>query len=75
MTTSNLQEFSSFLTPQLYFSKHSEILVYDWSDGGDAEVVVEDIERIDFDNYDQQQTQMKDWEQELEEDWAYLRRR
>lgn len=24
----------------------SELLVYDWSTGGDAEVVVEDIERI-----------------------------
>lgn len=27
-------------------SVHAELLVYDWTDGGDAEVVVEDIERI-----------------------------
>lgn len=27
-------------------SSHAEILVYDWSSGGDPELVVEDIERI-----------------------------
>lgn len=27
-------------------STHSELLVYDWSNGGDIELVVEDIERI-----------------------------
>lgn len=27
-------------------SNHAELLIYDWSDGGDVEVVVEDIERI-----------------------------
>lgn len=27
-------------------STHSELLVYDWSNGGDTELVVEDIERI-----------------------------
>lgn len=27
-------------------STHAELLVYDWSNGGDTEVVVEDIERI-----------------------------
>lgn len=25
---------------------HSELLVYDWSTGGDVELVIEDIERI-----------------------------
>lgn len=25
--------------------------MYDWSEGGDVEVVVEDIERIDFEGY------------------------
>lgn len=56
-------------------SEHSELLVYDWSDGGDPEVVVEDIERIDFDSYDEQSPQMKDWVFEHEEDWAYIRRK
>lgn len=27
-------------------STHSELLVYDWSNGGDIELVVEDVERI-----------------------------
>lgn len=27
-------------------SKHAEILVYDWTNGGEVELVVEDIERI-----------------------------
>lgn len=27
-------------------STHAELLVYDWSNGGDTELVVEDIERI-----------------------------
>ncbi|XP_044748952.1 NADH dehydrogenase [ubiquinone] 1 alpha subcomplex subunit 10, mitochondrial [Coccinella septempunctata] len=56
-------------------STHAELLVYDWSEGGDPEVVVEDIERIDFDSYDEQQTQMGDWVHENEEDWACLRRK
>lgn len=47
--------------------------MYDWSEGGDVEVVVEDVERIDFDNYDYQDTKMKDWQQSLEEDWNILR--
>ncbi|KAK7086407.1 Ndufa10p [Halocaridina rubra] len=29
-------------------SNHARILVYDWSEEGDAEVVVEDIERVNF---------------------------
>lgn len=47
--------------------------MYDWSDGGDAEVVVEDIERIDFTKYDEQDSKMKDWNKSLEEDWGILR--
>lgn len=60
---------------RLSVSKHSELLVYDWSEEGDPEVVVEDIERIDFDKYDSQDPKMKDWKQYSEEDWAILRNR
>ncbi|KAK9869964.1 hypothetical protein WA026_006061 [Henosepilachna vigintioctopunctata] len=56
-------------------SKHSALLIYDWSDGGDPEVVVEDIERVDFNRHDNQDLKFKDWVQHLEEDWAYLRRK
>lgn len=37
------------------------------------EIVVEDIEAVDFTKYDLQEPQMKDWHIELEEDWACLR--
>lgn len=31
-------------------SKYSEVLVYDWSDGGDVELIIDDIEKLDFNN-------------------------
>ncbi|CAH0561410.1 unnamed protein product [Brassicogethes aeneus] len=55
-------------------STHSELLVYDWSEQGEVEIIIEDIERIDFDNYDYQDPKMKDWDLAREEDWNVLRR-
>ncbi|CAG9855887.1 unnamed protein product [Phyllotreta striolata] len=54
-------------------SKHSELLIYDWSEEGDVEIVVEDIERIDFNRFDTQDTQLKDWVCRLEEEYGVLR--
>ncbi|RZB38886.1 NADH dehydrogenase [ubiquinone] 1 alpha subcomplex subunit 10, mitochondrial [Asbolus verrucosus] len=54
-------------------SKHAELLIYDWSEGGEVEVVVEDVERIDFDKFDTQDPKMKDWTNLSEEDWGVLR--
>ncbi|TKR64984.1 hypothetical protein L596_025449 [Steinernema carpocapsae] len=34
------------------FKKHSKILAYDWSKPGDADSIVEDIERMDFDFFE-----------------------
>lgn len=56
-----------------YYSTHAELLIYDWSDEGDADIVIEDIERIDFNRFDKDSTQMEDWRFELEEDWAVAR--
>lgn len=44
-------------------SVHAELLIYDWSAYGESEVVVEDIERMDFDQFekDPQNKKMKDW--------------
>ncbi|CAG9819656.1 unnamed protein product [Phaedon cochleariae] len=78
---------SSVLTPQYLgvmekkykqnylkeISKHAELLVYDWSDEGDVEVVVEDIERIDFNRHDDQDPHLKDWVYRLEEEWGCIR--
>lgn len=57
----------------VHCSKHAELLVYDWSDEGDVEIVIEDIERIDFNRFDIQDSQLKDWVHRLEEDWGCLR--
>ncbi|KAI5710812.1 NADH dehydrogenase [ubiquinone] 1 alpha subcomplex subunit 10, mitochondrial [Diaphorina citri] len=57
--------------PQI--SDSSELLVYDWSDGGDPEVVVEDIERIDFDHYDHFSNKMREWRQLTTKEWNNLR--
>jgi NADH dehydrogenase (ubiquinone) 1 alpha subcomplex subunit 10 len=54
-------------------TQHAELLVYDWSDGGDAEVVVEDIERIDFERFDHYDPKMQDWRIMYEEDWCERR--
>jgi NADH dehydrogenase (ubiquinone) 1 alpha subcomplex subunit 10 len=59
-----------------YGSKHSELLVYDWSSLGDVEVVVEDIERINFDNYETEDPKMEDWRCLYNEwDWHDVRHR
>ncbi|KFM73526.1 NADH dehydrogenase [ubiquinone] 1 alpha subcomplex subunit 10, mitochondrial, partial [Stegodyphus mimosarum] len=55
--------------------KHAEILVYDWTNFGDVEVVVEDIERIDFDRYTKFDAKLEDWRKEDDWEWCYWRRR
>ena len=54
---------------------HAELLVYDWSQKGDSEVVVEDIERLDFERYDEDihNTKMEDWR--LRKDWNFSEKR
>lgn len=55
------------------FSKKSEVFVYDWSEGGDAEVIVEDLERFDFDKYDDNDPKIMDWYYTREQYWADVR--
>lgn len=55
-------------------SEHSEILVYDWSHYGDMDVVVEDVEQIDFEKYTRYDKKLKDWRREDHWEWSYLRR-
>lgn len=54
-------------------SEHSEVLVYDWNTPGDAEVIVEDIEAIDFDRFDTLDPKMADWRIKEEWDWREKR--
>ncbi|XP_041969499.1 NADH dehydrogenase [ubiquinone] 1 alpha subcomplex subunit 10, mitochondrial [Aricia agestis] len=52
-------------------STHAELLVYDWTGGGDVEIVVEDIERLNFEQYTERvEPKMKDWRLPREVDWA-----
>ncbi|KPJ04189.1 PREDICTED: NADH dehydrogenase [ubiquinone] 1 alpha subcomplex subunit 10, mitochondrial [Papilio xuthus] len=52
-------------------STHAELLVYDWTGGGEVEVVVEDIERLNFDKYtEREEPKMKDWRLPREVEWA-----
>nr|CAG4649309.1 EOG090X05NZ [Scapholeberis mucronata]SVE93598.1 EOG090X05NZ [Scapholeberis mucronata] len=50
-------------------SVFSEVLIYDWAKGGSSDVVVEDIERIDFDKYGIYDTKMQHWR--LPNEWAW----
>lgn len=54
-------------------SQHAELLVYDWTEPGETEVIVEDIERIDFDRFDKHDPKMKDWRLPQEWDWCEKR--
>ncbi|KAM7356306.1 NADH dehydrogenase [ubiquinone] 1 alpha subcomplex subunit 10, mitochondrial-like [Cochliomyia hominivorax] len=56
-------------------STHAEILIYDWSGGGETEVVVEDIELIDFERFkkDPMEKKMKDWRFPNEIEWCEAR--
>merc|ERR1712179_470039 len=54
-------------------SESSMVLSYDWSDGGDVEVVVEDIERLNMDYHDKYDKQQKDWRLLTEDGFASKR--
>lgn len=53
-------------------SVHSEVLVYDWSNFGDVDVVVEDIERLDMSEspYDKR---FEDWKVYKDRQFSYMR--
>lgn len=63
---------------QIYLKKisqHAELLAYDWSSPGDPEVIVEDIERIDFDRFDIHDPKMQDWRIKEKEPWDWNEKR
>lgn len=41
--------------------RYCRVLVYDWSEPGDTEIVVEDIENLNMDNIDAYEDQQSDW--------------
>lgn len=55
--------------------RHSRVLVYDWTEPGDMEIVVEDIESINFDFLEETDEQQKDWRLGTEERYAETRQK
>lgn len=70
LTDDYLKTFESIYKQQYLkdISNHAELLVYDWSNYGEVEVVVEDIERIDFDRFEKNDSKLEDWRFWHEED-------
>jgi len=52
---------------------HAEMLIYNWGESGDAEVVVEDIERIDFNRFDKNDAKLSDWW--MPDEWGWCAQR
>ncbi|XP_057330568.1 NADH dehydrogenase [ubiquinone] 1 alpha subcomplex subunit 10, mitochondrial [Microplitis mediator] len=42
-------------------SKHANLLVYDWTDEGDMDTIVDEIEHLKFEGYDRDTEKMDDW--------------
>jgi len=55
--------------------RHSHVLVYDWSTPGDTDVVVDDIEKIEFDYTDEYDDLLRDWTRNRNEHKHMIKRR
>merc|ERR1712179_513822 len=53
--------------------RHSLVSVYDWNEPGDVDLVIEDIEKLNFDFYDRVDDQQSDWANKNEKDWQAIR--
>lgn len=55
--------------------EQSEVLIYDWSEFGDYNAVIEDIERIDFEKAmnDHHSLKFSDWKEKNNRDWMEIR--
>jgi len=54
-------------------SVYSKVLTYNWSEEGDTEVVVEDIERLQLEYFDKYDKQQCDWRRYKEDGYSQLR--
>ncbi|RWS12011.1 NADH dehydrogenase [ubiquinone] 1 alpha subcomplex subunit 10-like protein [Dinothrombium tinctorium] len=67
------EQYKTLYLPEI--SRHAELLVYDWSNEGDMDLVIEDLEKIDFDKYEMFGEKMEDWRWFPEEHWDEFRRK
>jgi len=58
-----------------WIQNHAELIVYDWTRFGDMDLVVEDLERLDFDQYEARGEKMEDWRIYMTNDYDELRRK
>ena len=65
------QVFKQHYLPAI--SKHADVLVYDWSQEGDLELVVEDLEALDFSQYERMTEKLEDWRKYKSEDYDWER--
>ena len=52
------------------YSRHSKVIAYDWTKPGDADVIVEDIERMDFDFFEWHSGEVREKQRERERERA-----
>ena len=57
-----------------FLAEHAEILMYDWTEPGDIDLIVEDLEKLDFDQYEARGTKMEDWRFYWDTDFDLKRR-
>lgn len=50
-------------------TKHAEVLIYDWTEGGDMDMVVEDLESLDMIRHDCMTEKLEDWRHYKDEDY------
>jgi NADH dehydrogenase (ubiquinone) 1 alpha subcomplex subunit 10 len=76
MTTEYLglleDSYKNLYLPEI--TKHAELIVYDWSNYGDMDLVVEDLEKLDFQPYEARGEKMEDWRMYIESDYDDKRR-
>jgi len=74
--TDYLHELYNVMLKKQYLSVAAEssmVLSYNWSDGGDTEAVIEDIERLNMDYHDKYDKQQQDWRLMNEDGFAMKR--
>ena len=54
-------------------ARAGEVLIYDWSNYGDIEDMVDDIEKVNLDEWDPHLEKFEDWNLWEEDLWEYFR--
>lgn len=54
------ENYKNIYLPQM--SQHAHLLMYDWTEEGEINDIVDDIEALNFEGYDREDSKMKDWD-------------